>query len=327
MNIFVSAKLSPEAMNTLYSRANVIEGGWGATGKKLTPAELVEQASGCEIMIICYEEINDYVLSSLPMLRLVACTRGGAENIDREAVRRHPSVLVTNAPGRNANAVAEFTIGLILAAARHIPRTHRFIMNRDWARVPWDVKGSAPKKTFEGFELEGKILGLIGFGSIGRIVARLARAFGMSVKVYDPYLSAKDAGDGVELTNLDNLLANSDVISLHAKVTDETKDMINTAVFRKMKAEAIFVNTARGVLVNEKDLYEALQNNVIACAALDVQVQEPMEYGSPLLELDNIILTPHIGGATGDILFQQSKIVMEDVLGYLEEGRPIHVLK
>lgn len=325
MTIFISAKLTEDALHLLRARAELKFGGWGYTGKKLAPEELVAQANGCEILIICYEEINAYVLDNLPETRLIACARGGAENVDLEAVRLHPSIFVTNAPGRNANAVAEYTMGLILSAARHIPQTHRSIMNRDWQRVPWDVNGDTAKKTFEGFELEGKTLGLIGFGSIGRIVARLSCAFGMHVLVYDPYVKQSDDAK-IEFVSLDTLLCKADVISLHTKVTEETRGMINHNVLRRMKPNAIFVNTARGALVNEQDLYEALRDNVIACAALDVQANEPMEKESPLLALSNIILTPHIGGASSDILYQQTKIVMEDVWGYLEEGRPVHVI-
>ena len=325
MKIFISAKLTENAIDLLRTRAELVFGGWGHTGKKLTPAELIVQAAGCEVLIICYEEINDEVLDNLPEARLIACTRGGAENVDREAIKRHPDVFVTNAPGRNANAVAEYTMGLMLSAARHISKTHHYIMSQDWDRVPWDVKGRAAKKTFEGFELDGKTLGLIGFGAIGRAVARLSQAFGMKILVCDPYIKQEEQPE-IELVSMEALLARADVVSLHVKVTEETRGMINGDVLRRMKPNAIFVNTARGVLVNESDLYQALRERVIACAALDVQANEPMEKDSPLLTLDNIILTPHLGGATSDILYQQTKIIMEDVVGYLDGGRPVHVI-
>ena len=324
MKAFVSAQLTQEGLDQLAQYAEIKLGGWGHTGKKLTPEELVEAASDCDIMLICYEEINDYVLDHLPNIKLIACSRGGVENVDKEAVRRH-SVWVTSSPGRNANAVAELTVGLIICALRHIPKTHHYIMSRQWERVPWDIAGNTSFKTFDGYELCGKTVGLVGYGAVARRVAKLLSGFDVRLTAYDPCISQWP--EGITPVSWETLLATSDIVSLHCKLTEETRGMINQSALSQMKPTGILVNTARGALVDEEALYQALHDRRIACAALDAQIHEPMLHDSKFLDLDNIILTPHIGGASRDIIAQQTKILMEDVVAYFEKGKPIHVIQ
>ena len=323
MKAFVSAQMTQEGLDQLARYADIKYGGWGHTGKKLTPKELVKEAADCELMVICYEEINDYVLDHLPNLKLIACSRGGVENVDKEAVRRH-KVWVTSSPGRNANAVAELTIALMLCALRHIPRTHHYIMSKNWEKVPWDIAGNTSYKTFNGYELYGKTVGLIGYGAIGRRVAKILSGFDVNLIVYDPFL--QECPSKVKKVEWEELFSLSDIVSLHCKLTEDTKGMVNAEAFERMKSSAVFVNTARGGLIDEDALYQALANHKIACAALDAQREEPMPHDSKLLSLDNIILTPHIGGASRDIIAQQTKILMEDITAYFETGKPIHVI-
>ena len=139
MKAFITAQLTEEGLKRVSEFAEIKLGGWGHTGKKLEPQELVQEAADCEMLIICYEEINEYVLENLPKLKFIACSRGGVENIDREAVKKHPEVTVTSSPGRNANAVAELSLCLMIDALRHVSRTHHFIMSRKWDQVPWDI--------------------------------------------------------------------------------------------------------------------------------------------------------------------------------------------
>ncbi len=324
MKAFVSAQLTPEGIRELEQYAELKFGGWGATGKKLTPEELVEQAADCEMMVICYEEINDYVLDHLPKLRFIACSRGGVENVDREAVRRH-QVWVSSAPGRNANAVAELTVALMLCALRHIPKTHHYIMSQQWDRVPWDMAGNNGFKTFDGFELDGKTVGFVGYGAIARRVARKLSGFDVELLAYDPFLTQWP--QGVRSVTWEELFSKSDIVSIHAKLTEQTRGLVNGEAIGRMKKTGILINTARGALLDEEALYSALKDGRIACAALDAQVHEPMPHDSPFLELDNIILTPHIGGASRDMIAQQTRIVMEDVRAFMEQGKPIHVVR
>ncbi len=325
MKAFVSAQMTPEGIEELKKYVDEIRfGGWGATGKKLAPEELVKEAGDCEILVICYEEINDYVLDHMSNLKFVACSRSGVENVDREAVRRH-DVPVSYSPGRNANAVAELAVGLMICALRHIPKTFHFIESRQWDRVPWDIAGNTSFKTFDGFELTGKTVGFVGYGAIAKRVKHLLTGFDVNVIAYDPYIS--DWPEDVKSVSLEELFASADVVSIHTKLTDTTRGMINADCFKRMKPTAVLINTARGLLVNEEDLYEALKAKTFACAAIDVQINEPMKHDSPLLELDNIIMTPHIGGASKDIIRQQTRILLEDIHAFFTTGHPIHEVK
>lgn len=324
MKAFVSAQMTQEGLDQLSKYAEIRLGGWGHTGKKLTPEELVKEANECELMVICYEEINDYVLDHLPNLKMIACSRGGVENVDKEAVRRH-KVWVTSSPGRNANAVAELTVALMLCALRHIPKTHHYIMSKQWDKVPWDIAGNTSFKTFDGYELYQKTVGLVGYGAIGHKVAEMLSGFHVKLIVYDPYL--KDCPKGVTKVSWEELFSTSDIVSLHCKLTEDTKGIVDANAFAMMKKNAVFINTARGALIDEDALYQVLKERRIACAALDAQKLEPMSHDSKLLSLDNIILTPHIGGASRDIIAQQTKILMEDITAYFETGKPVHVIE
>lgn len=325
MNAFVTAQLTEDVIDRLSGLLTLTFGGWGYEGVKLTPKQLVERAQSCEILIIGYEDIDEYVLKNLPQLRYIACTRGGMENIDVALVKQY-GVMLSNTPGRNASAVADLTIGLMLSVARFIPQTYRYIWERRWEEVPWDTAGNTPYKRFAGLELEGKKLGLIGFGAIGRKVAKRALGFDMDVWVYDPYLTPEDVAGAAKLADLPTLLAQADFVSLHCKLTKDTKGLMNKETLGAMKSSAYLVNTARGALVNEEDLYHCLKEQNIAGAGLDVLIEEPMNRNHPFLELSNVIVTPHIGGASHDILHHQSSMIMQDIVHFIDGKRPVHAV-
>ncbi|GAB7056171.1 MULTISPECIES: NAD(P)-dependent oxidoreductase [unclassified Paenibacillus] len=325
MNAFVTAQLTEDVIDRLSGLLTLTFGGWGYEGVKLTPKQLVERAQSCEILIIGYEDIDEYVLKNLPQLRYIACTRGGMENIDVALVKKY-GVMLSNTPGRNASAVADLTIGLMLSVARFIPQTYRYIWERRWEDVPWDTAGNTPYKRFAGLELEGKKLGLIGFGAIGRKVAKRALGFDMDVWVYDPYLTPEDVAGAAKLVDLPTLLAQVDFVSLHCKLTKDTKGLMNKETLGAMKSSAYLVNTARGALVNEEDLYHCLKEQNIAGAGLDVLIEEPMNRNHPFLELSNVIVTPHIGGASHDILHHQSSMIMQDIVHFIDGKRPVHAV-
>lgn len=318
MKTFVTAQLTKEGIGILSKHLTLSFGGWGYEGVKLSPEQLVERAKDCEILIIGYEDINEYVLKNLPQLKFIACTRGGVENIDIEVVKKY-GVILTNTPGRNATAVADLTLGLMLSIVRHISQTHRFIMEKRWDKVSWDIAGNTPYKRFSGIELEGKTLGLIGYGAIGKKVEKRALGFGMNVIVYDPYLIPNELNSNVQMVDLDTLLKESVIVSLHCKLTKETKELINKKVFEKMSENSYLINTARGGLVHEGDLYQVLKEKRIAGAALDAIRDEPINNDHPFFELDNILITPHIGGASNDIISHQTNMVVEDVLRYINK--------
>ncbi|MBP1934572.1 2-hydroxyacid dehydrogenase [Ammoniphilus resinae] len=324
MKAFVTAQLTEQGINELSQSLSLEFGGWGYEGVKLTPEQLVERAKDCEILIVGYEDITEDVLRGLPRLQYIACTRGGIENIDVELVKCY-HITLSNTPGRNASAVADLTMGLMIGISRFIPQTYRYIMERRWGDVPWDIAGNTPYKRFAGPELEQKTVGLIGYGAIGRKVAKRAKGFDMNVIVYDPYL--KEANEDIFVAStLEEVLTTSDFISLHCKLSSETKNIICKETLNKMKAGAYLINSARGGLVNEEDLFQALLNKRIAGAALDVLVEEPMDPNHPFLQLENIILTPHIGGASQDILYHQTEMVVKDVQHFVQGKRPLHAL-
>lgn len=269
-------------------------------------ADIVEFVHDAEILVTHLAPLSRGMLEQLPLLKFVAVSRGGPVNIDMDAAHDH-GVVVVNTPGRNASAVAEFTLGAILAETRNIRTGHEGLRDANW-------QGDLYRYDKTGRELSELTVGVIGYGNIGTRVVRLLRAFGTKVLVADPYiqLSADDLKAGVELVALDFLLDRSDVVTMHSRVTDETRQMMNAETFKKMKSDALFVNTARGPLVNYDDLYHALETNVIGSAMLETFAIEPVPEDWPLLRLPNVTLTPHIAGASvKTVTYAAEQVAME----------------
>ncbi|MBE2185029.1 MAG: hypothetical protein IAE89_16485 [Anaerolineae bacterium] len=257
---------------------------------QITRDELLAEIVNTDaLMIRSAHKIDQPVLDAAQNLRVIARAGVGVDNVDLTAATER-GVIVMNTPDGNTVSTAEHTLGLMLALARHIPQSHISMNEGKWDR-----------KTYGGVELRGKTLGLVGFGRIGRAVAKRALAFDMSVVTYDPYITAEQAGAaGVRQVSLDDLFAQSDFISLHALLTDETRNLVNKETIAKMKPGVRIVDAARGALINEADLAEALQSGQVAGAALDVYVQEPPDPNNPLLHLPNVVHTPHLAASTED---------------------------
>lgn len=222
-------------------------------------------------------------------LKVIARAGVGVDNVDLDAATRR-GIVVMNTPGGNTISTAEYTIGLMLALARYIPQGDASLRGGAWDR-----------KSFMGVELKGKTLGIIGLGRIGREVAKRAAAFEMTILGYDPYVDAAAVAPlGITLVSLDELYARSDFITLHSLITDETRGMINAASIAKMKKGVRIVNAARGALINDHDLAEALKSGQVAGAALDVYESEPPPPDHPLIGLKNVIDTPHLAASTTD---------------------------
>lgn len=288
-----------------------------------------------EVAVIELEPFTaEVVRASLPELKFIACARATPTNIDI-ATCDAAGVMVTSAPGRNAQAVVEMTLAFVLCLARFIPQVHHELKcrrmtlppgtPRDQKDILWQhtLLKQNPYVLYRGIEIDGRVLGLIGFGIIGRMITPKAKALGMRVLAHDPFVTAGDmAAVGAEKIDLDGLLAASDFVSMHAKPTSETRGMMNWERFNRMRRDAYFINTARGALVDQDALVRALSEGVIAGAALDVYDQEPQYEDSPLFGLDNLVMTPHIGGATKDVYRHQSRLIMQNVSAYLEGRRP-----
>jgi D-3-phosphoglycerate dehydrogenase len=271
------------------------------------PDEIVRFVDGAEILINHLAPINGDILDRLPALKLIAVSRGGPVNIDVAACKARKVKLV-NTPGRNSSAVAEFTIAAILAETRLIRAGHESLRQGVW-------RGDLYRFDKIDAELSEMTVGLIGYGHIGTKVVRLLKPFGCRIVVCDPYvpLSAEDRDDDIEQVDLDTLLRRSDVVSLHARVTEETKGFLAAPQFARMKPGAYFINTARGPMVNYDDLYQALKSRHIRGAMLETFWLEPPPADSPLLKLDNVTLTPHIAGASTTTVRIAARMIAEEI--------------
>ncbi|MFI0843796.1 2-hydroxyacid dehydrogenase [Mesorhizobium sp. IMUNJ 23232] len=282
------------------------------------PDEVVDFIGDAEILVTQLAPLSDGMMKRLPDLKLVAVSRGGPVNIDMVAARRN-GIRVVNVPGRNASAVAEFAIGAMLAETRLIRVGHESMRAGEW-------RGDLYRADRTGRELNEMTVGVVGYGNIGTRLVKLLRAFGCRVLVSDPYvqLSAEDRNAGVELVALDDLVARADVVTLHARVTEETKHIINRDTIAKMKPGVIFVNTARGPLVDYDALYEALVSGQIASAMLETFAIEPVPADWPLLQLPNVTLTPHIAGASVRTVTYAAEKAAEEVRRYLAGQPPVN---
>jgi phosphoglycerate dehydrogenase-like enzyme len=243
------------------------------------------------------------LLKALPDLDIIAQTGGHAYHIDMAAATE-AGIVVTMAPG--GYGVTELTIGLMIAVMRRIPQSDREMREGKWPLVIGSV-------------LKGKTLGILGLGKVGSDVARVALAFGMKVIAWGPTLTRERAEKAqVSYMPLEDVLQNADVVSVHLKLSEQSRGLLNEARLRRMKKSAYLLNTARGAIVDESALIKVLKENAIAGAALDVFTEEPLPPGSPLLELDNVVLTPHIGWPTDSGFEGFAENAVENILSYME---------
>ncbi|MGJ4918125.1 2-hydroxyacid dehydrogenase [Bradyrhizobium sp. HKCCYLRH2060] len=282
------------------------------------PDELAEFIGEAPLLVTHLAPISRAMLRRLPSLKFIAVSRGGPVNIDMQAARDH-GVLVVNTPGRNASAVAEFTIGAMLAETRLIRSGHESMRGGEW-------RGDLYRADRTGRELGEMTVGIVGYGAIGTRVVKLLKAFGCKILVTDPYvqLSAQDRNDGVEHVALPDLLARADVISLHARVTAETTGLIDRDALARVKPGAILINTARGPLVDYRALHDALSSQRLAGAMLDTFAVEPVPPDWPLLQLPNVTLTPHIAGASVRTVTFAADQAAEEVRRYLAGEPPLN---
>jgi D-3-phosphoglycerate dehydrogenase len=266
---------------------------------------LEEIIPGIDALIIRNQtKVTASLLSQAKALQVIGRAGAGYDNIDIPAASQ-VGVVVSYSPEENAVSVAEHVFGLLLALARKIPNADRSVKSGRWER-----------KKFHGFELMGKTLGILGLGKIGFRVALRGKAFGMRLLVHDAYLSPTSVHvteSGATLVSMDQLLAEADFLSVHLPLTEETRGLLNTQVFRKMKPSAFVINTSRGEVLNEEDLFRALKQGQLAGAALDVREKEPPSTASPLHEVENVILTPHTAGLTYEAQEKVVDAVGEDV--------------
>ena len=277
--------------------------------KSLTHEDLVAKIAPFDGLIVrSASQVSRDVIEAGVNLKVIARAGVGTDNIDLEAATEK-GIFVVNAPAGNTTSTAELAFGMILALSRHIPQAAHAMTEGRWE-----------KKKFMGTEIAGKVLGVIGFGRIGREVARRAKTFQMNVMAYDPYLNdAQFETSGANPASLEDIFRNADYITVHTPLTDETQNLITGRELSMMKKTSYIVNCARGGIVNEEDLAAALKNNTIAGAALDVFTEEP--YGKPVFKgLENVILTPHLGASTREAQDAVAVEAAHAVIGFFSEG-------
>ena len=283
------------------------------TGSPRGLDEIVARARGAAVVISGWTPIDEEVLASLPGLQLVSLWATGLDNVDLAAASRC-NVVVCHVPSYATNAVAELALGLMLAVLRKIPAADRRLKRT--GRPDW--------QPFQGGELHGKTLGVVGTGAIGRRVARLGHCLGMGLLGYDVRPAQTMSDDlGMQYAPLAELFAKSDVVTLHAPLTPDTQGLVDAALLRRLPATAIIINTARAGLIRQDDLYEALSEQALAGAGLDV-IDLSQESGPRLLALDTVVSTPHIGFYTREALAQLTAVCVDNVVRFID-GAPLNV--
>ncbi|MFT0846986.1 2-hydroxyacid dehydrogenase [Actinomycetaceae bacterium L2_0104] len=274
----------------------------GPNGVDLPP-ELQAKVRDCDIVITQFAPIGTELIESCTGLKAIGVMRGGIENVAVEAARRH-DIPVLNTNGRNARAVAEFAVGLILAETRNIARTHAAMREHVWLK---DFPNSEDIP-----ELEGRTVGVIGAGAIGQLVMKFLAGFDVNCVFYDPYTESSEFGKRVE--DLDELIAMSDVITIHSRLTPENHHLIDARRLALMKPSAVLVNTARSGLVDEAALIAALQEGSIMGAAIDTFDEEPLPADSPWMSLPNVTITSHLAGSTKDAFRKTPRLLSARLL-------------
>ncbi len=305
MKIVLAEKVSPSTLAVFAA-----EPGWEVvTHDKLGDGGLPAALKDADAIVVrSAVQVDDALMEHAPKLRVIGRAGVGVDNVDAEAATRR-GIVVMNTPGANAVAVAELAIGLMLALARKLPAANSSMHAGKWE-----------KKSLQGAELRGKTLGILGLGRIGLEVAKRARGFGLEIIGSDPFVSAAVAREnGIRLVTLDELIAGSDYLTLHVGLTPQTAGVINARTLAAMKKGVRIINCARGELVDDAALVEALKSGHVAGAALDVFVEEPLK-NSPYFELDNVILTPHIAGSTAEAQEAVGIQIARQIREYLKLG-------
>ncbi|MGQ9570931.1 MAG: phosphoglycerate dehydrogenase [Thermodesulfovibrionales bacterium] len=304
MKVLISDNLSQKGIEILKKAGIDVDVKIGMKPEELT--DVIGKYHG--LIVRSATKVTSKIIDAASNLKVIGRAGSGLDNVDITAATRK-GIVVMNAPGGNTITTAEHTMALMFALARQIPQATASMKQGKWE-----------KKKFMGVELFNKTLGIIGIGNIGSQVAKRAQAFAMNVISCDPFLSEEKAkAMGVEKVSLEELFKRSDFITIHTPITSETRNLINKETIKKMKDGVRIINCARGGIINEKDLYDAIVEGKVAGAALDVFEKEPPE-DNPLITLDNVITTPHLGAATKEAQENVAIVIAEQIADYLIHG-------
>ena len=312
MKILVSDPLSEEGLTILRDSGIPVDVKTGLSEDEL--CSIIGEYDG--LVIRSGTKVTRKVIEAGSKLKVVGRAGVGVDNVDIPAATEK-GVLVMNTPAANIISAAEHSCAMIMALARNIPQAHESMHRGEWKR-----------SKFSGIELNGKTLGIIGVGRVGGEVARRLKHFNMTMIGYDPFLPPEVADEiGVRLTDLNEVLTTSDIMTIHTPLLPETRNMISMPQFKMMKPNAMLINVARGGIVNEDDLYTALKEKVIAGAAFDVWCDEPLcENEKKLLELENLVTTPHLGASTAEAQERVAIEIAHSVIKYLNDGEIVNAI-
>lgn len=323
MKILITAPFDKQGIEKLQLQYDVIYENWHETGKlEFDSNSLINRLNSQKIDIFVTEadEVDQEVIEKTN-LKLIASTRGTPVNVDREAASAK-KIPIIYAPHRNADAVADLTIAMMLVSARKLIQIDRFLKNGNFNSADLDEDEFAEYMSrFQGIELGNLTIGIIGFGAIGsRVAYRLYHGFGSKILYYDPYIPQNDPkiqNTQAQAVTLEDLMKNSDMITIHTPPAEDTDELIGEKQFALMKPTAYFFNLARSYCINENALYNAIKEKKIAGAGLDVFDQEPVDSENRFLEFDNVIVTPHTGGNTIDVIKHQTQLITDDIINFL----------
>jgi D-3-phosphoglycerate dehydrogenase len=277
------------------------------------PPKLLEEIKDADILLNNFSPINSKVLQKAEKLKVIGLSRGGLDNLNvKMATEKGIAVFHVI---RNAQPVAEFTVALILAETRNITRGHCALKSANWRRNYMNDEYIST--------IKNKTIGIIGMGNIGKLLVKKLRSFGVNIIAYDEFITQSDIDAenlNVKMVSLNELAVKSDIVTLHLRLVEQTKHIIDEDFINKMKKSAYLINTARAGLVNKKALIKALKNNVIAGAALDVFWNEPIAKDDPILDLDNLTMTPHLAGTTVDAIPGSPFLLVEEINKFINDN-------
>ena len=320
--ILILAPFADGARNAMEEFATVVHEDWRDTDVMWDPIELGERLDreSFDAVVVERDFLFEETFDAAPRLRIAAICRTATNQIDVEAATNR-GVLVLNTPGRNANAVAELTVAQMFDLARRVTESDRYIRNSEWESP------TGPYTDLRGFELQGKSVGIVGFGAIGQRVGEICNALGMRVLVADPFVPATEITSlGMISMALRDLIANADIVTLHCPPPANGDVLLDAKAISSMKAGAYLINSASSDLVDAAALVEALESGHLAGAGLDVFETTPIEPNHPLLSTPGTVLTPHIGGATDETIQRHSEMVVEDLRRHAAGRRPINLV-
>lgn len=301
----ITCEVTEDFLSALKARNIEIQlSGWGQSGHVLGEKELIEKARDCEIVIIEIEELSASVIEALPNLCFIGVSRGAPVNVDLDYCKQR-GISVVHTPGRNADSVADYCLSMMLDLSRKITASSRHLSSEGWM-----FEGKLPYLQFRGRELGKLKIGLFGYGQIGaRVAQRLHMGFGAQVYFFDPFVDSSLHANKVK--SLEELFELSDIVSLHAPVVPETENTVNGRLLKLLGRDGILISSARAKLIVEEDLYNALATGSLGAAAIDVFWTEPINSENKWLKLPNVICTPHIAGASLDVVTNHCETILK----------------